>query len=261
MESEVRYYKNESVRAIFKTTYPVAFLSLMKSILDFIKDHASGVTEEELSLEFPDTLKIDIAKKLNGYLRLQQISLFKEKGVLYYKPSPTNTDDYEFMVHNLIEQSGSEGVWLKVIKDKTNMPHNLVGKVLRSMENKRVIKSVKCLKNNRKVYVLYDQTPSEEITGGAWFHDNDVDTECVRRMLEIVKLFLDKATVVEGSLRLIDYEKNPTLDDILEYIQNLNILSIPLRLSDLKTLVDVLIFDGKAERLSAEDTDRYRAIT
>lgn len=229
----------------------------MKSILEFISSHASGVTEEELSLEFPHLSKIDMARELNGFLKLQQISLFKERGVLYYKPSPTNTDDYELMVYNLIEQSGSEGVWLKVIKDKTNMPHNLVGKVLRSMENKRTIKSVKCLKNNRKMYVLYDQTPSEDITGGAWFHDNDVDAECVRKMFEIVGLFLSKATGIE---ELLEYERNPTLEDIMEYVRKLNILSIPLRMADLHTLVDVLVFDGKAEKLSSGSVDRYRVI-
>lgn len=230
----------------------------MRSILDFISENAGGVTEEQLSRAFPHLSKVETARELNECLKSQRISLFKERGVLYYKLSPASTDDYELMVYNLIEQSGSEGVWLKIIKDKTNMPHNLVGKVLRSMENKRMIKSVKCLKNNRKVYVLYDQTPSEEITGGAWFHDNDVDTECVRRVLEIVKLFLDRATVRGDGL--VEYDKNPSLEEIMEYIRGLKILSIPLRLSDLKTLVDVLVFDGKAERLCDGDMCRYRSI-
>lgn len=231
----------------------------METMLDFINKHPNGVTEDEISGQFPHVSKLDMAKELNGYLRLQQISLFKDKGVLYYKPSPTNADDYELMVYNLVEQSGSEGIWLKVIKDKTNMPHNLVGKILRNMENNRIIKSVKCLKSNRKVYVLYNQTPSEEITGGAWFHENDVDVECVKKVLEIVKLFLDRTTLTSDS-RLIDYEKNPTLEEIMDYIKKLNILSIPLRLDDLRTLVSVLIFDGEAERLCVGDVERYRSV-
>ncbi|ADM12343.1 DNA-directed RNA polymerase III subunit C34 [Encephalitozoon intestinalis ATCC 50506] len=230
----------------------------MKSLLDFIKSRPEGVVEEELSLEFPDMSKADIAKELNNYLKCQEISLFRDKGVLYYKPSPVNVDDYELMIYNLVNQSGSEGVWLKVIKDKTNMPHNLVGKVLRNMETKRIIKSVKCLKNNRKVYVLYDQVPSEEITGGMWFQDNDVDVECVTKILEIILLFLEKR--LGDRLELPEYEENPKLEEIMNYVKDLGILSVPLRLEDLETLVDILVFDGRVEKLHSGPIVRYRAL-
>ncbi|KAG5860182.1 DNA-directed RNA polymerase III subunit C34 [Encephalitozoon hellem] len=230
----------------------------MKSILDFIRSRPEGVVEEDLSLEFPHMSKVDVAKELNECLKRQEISLFRDKGVLYYKPSPVNVDDYELTIYNLVSQSGNEGVWLKVIKDKTNMPHNLIGKVLRTMESKRIIKSVKCLKNNRKVYVLYDQVPSEEITGGMWFQDNDVDAECVIRVLEIIQLFLQKS--LSGKPGLPEYEDNPTLEEIMNYVKNLNILSVPLRIEDLKTLVDILVFDGKVEKLHSGATTRYRAL-
>ncbi|CAD25740.1 DNA-DIRECTED RNA POLYMERASE III 34kDa SUBUNIT [Encephalitozoon cuniculi GB-M1] len=230
---------------------------MIRGILDFIRSRPEGVVEEELSSEFPQMSKADVAKELNACLKRQEISLFRDKGVLYYKPSPINVDDYELTIYNLVSQSGGEGVWLKVIKDKTNMPHNLVGKVLRSMESKRIIKSVKCLKNNRKVYVLYDQVPSEEITGGTWFHDNDVDVECVARILEIIELFLEKN--LAGREELPKYEDNPTLEDIMNYVRNVNILSIPLRLDDLETLADILVFDGKVEKLHSGPIARYRA--
>ncbi|AFN83826.1 DNA-directed RNA polymerase III subunit C34 [Encephalitozoon romaleae SJ-2008] len=230
----------------------------MKSVLDFIRSRPEGVVEEDLSLEFPKMSKVDIARELNECLKRQEISLFRDKGVLYYKPSPVNIDDYELTIYNLVSQSGNEGVWLKVIKDKTNMPHNLIGKVLRSMESKRIIKSVKCLKNNRKVYVLYDEVPSEEITGGIWFQDNDVDAECVTRVLEIIQLFLEKR--LNGNLELPEYEDNPALEEIMSYVKNLNILSVPLRAEDLETLVDILVFDGKVEKLHSGSVTRYRAL-
>lgn len=235
------------------------FDPMAKSILEFIRGHPEGVVEEDLSLEFPHLSKADIARELNGCLKQQAISLFRDKGALYYKPSPVNVDDYELMIYNLVSQSGSEGVWLKVIKDKTNMPHNLVGKVLRGMEGKRIIKSVKSLKNNRKVYVLYDQVPSEEITGGTWFHENDVDVECVTRIREVVQVFLEKSLSPAGANELPEYEDNPSLEDIMDYVRKLSILSIPLRNEDLETLVDTLVFDGKAEKLWSGSVCRYRA--
>ncbi|KAM0672929.1 subunit C34 of DNA-directed RNA polymerase III [Ordospora colligata] len=232
----------------------------MQGILEFIKNHAKGVTEQEITQNFPLLSKTEIAKELNACLKHQQISLFRENGILYYKSLGISGDDYELMIYNLVSQNGGEGVWLKTIKDKTNMPHTLIGKVLRSMEAKRIIKSVKCLKNNRKMYVLYDETPSEEITGGTWFHDNDVDFECVSKILEIVLLYLEKNTTSEDGQTLPEYEANPTIDDILEYIKKLNILSIPLKHGDLEVIADILVFDGKAEKLYSEAINRYRVI-
>jgi DNA-directed RNA polymerase III subunit RPC6 len=232
----------------------------MPGILGFIKGREQGATEKELVAEFPGLSKAELARELNLCLRQKQISLYKEAGVIYYKASAVAADDYELMVYNLIKQSGGNGVWIKVIKDTTNMPHNLVGKVLKAMESKRMIKSVKCLKSNRKIYMLYDQVPSDEITGGAWFHDNDVDSECVKKMLQVVQMYLERETFMEDGRPLVPYERNPTLENIMEYIQDTNVLSMALKFEEVKTLVDVLVFDGKAERLVDGEIERYRAV-
>ena len=53
-------------------------------------------------------------------------------------------------------------------------------KVLRSLESKMLIKSVKSVKaSKKKVYMLYDLTPDESVTGGAWYSDQDFESEFV----------------------------------------------------------------------------------
>ena len=43
-----------------------------------------------------------------------------------------------------------------------------------------LIKSVKSVKaSKRKVYMLYDLTPDESVTGGAWYSDQDFESEFV----------------------------------------------------------------------------------
>lgn len=232
----------------------------MKNLLDFIKSFSEGASEKELLTKFPLMSKVELTKTLNEHLMKQQITIFKKDGVIYYKALINESDDCEKLVYDLIEQSKGEGIWLREIKDKTNIPHNLVGKVLRSLENKRMIKSLKCLKTNRKIYVLYDQVPSDEITGGIWFQDNDVDIDCVKEMLKIVTLYLRKKTLVEDNNCLIKYDKNPSLEEITDYLNSLNIISSRLKISEVKTLVDVLVFDGQAEILKDKNTCRYRIL-
>lgn len=53
---------------------------------------------------------------------------------------------------------------------KTNLQQPVVTKILKTLEHRNLIKSVKSVQNpTRKVYLLYDLEPARELTGGAWW--------------------------------------------------------------------------------------------
>ena len=63
---------------------------------------------------------------------------------------------------------------------KSNLPNLQVSKVLRTLESKKLIKSVKSVAAPRKkVYMLFDLVPDETLTGGAWYSDQEFETEFV----------------------------------------------------------------------------------
>ena len=72
------------------------------------------------------------------------------------------------------------GMWIRDIRIKSNLNMTQVNKILKVLESKKLIKAVKSVQaSKKKVYMLYDLTPDESITGGAWYSDQDFETEFV----------------------------------------------------------------------------------
>eukprot|EP00983_Pelagomonas_calceolata_P107177 1159315-Pelagomonas_calceolata.AAC.7 len=55
------------------------------------------------------------------------------------------------------------------MKARTNLPQPHITKILKTLEARKLVKSVKNVNNpSRKVYMAYELEPSRELTGGAW---------------------------------------------------------------------------------------------
>lgn len=56
------------------------------------------------------------------------------------------------------------------MKIRTNLAQPIITKILKTLEGRKLVKSVKNVNNpSRKVYMLYELEPSRELTGGAWW--------------------------------------------------------------------------------------------
>lgn len=232
----------------------------MNRLLDFIKTYENGVTEEQILVMNPTLNKESLVKILNNLIKNNNITVYKNGTTIYYKAIINASNDYESLIINLISQSGTEGLWIKEIREKTNMPQSLVLKMLNIMENKRIIKSVKNIKNNRKVYVLFDVIPSDDVTGGFWFNDNDVDIECVENVSKIVYNYIEKKTKTNEENAMIKYSKNPSLSEITVFVNTLNFLNEKVKEEDCRTLINTLVYDGKVEFLNDHGIERYRSL-
>ena len=64
---------------------------------------------------------------------------------------------------------------------KSNLPQQQIVKTLKTLESKKLIKSVKSVQQGlkKKVYMLADLAPDESVTGGAWYSDQDFESEFV----------------------------------------------------------------------------------
>lgn len=101
------------------------------------------------------------------------------------------------------------GIWSRDIRYKSNLPLTEINKILKNLESKKLIKAVKsvavsrsnkkvlfctwkpeafnCLKSlncciqasKKKVYMLYNLQPDRSVTGGAWYSDQDFESEFV----------------------------------------------------------------------------------
>ena len=83
-----------------------------------------------------------------------------------------------------------------------------LGKVIKSLENKRFIKTIKNVKfPTRRIYMLSELNPSEEITGGPWFSDAELDLDLVEALADLaIKFISDRSWGVTA-------RKKPRKDD------------------------------------------------
>lgn len=63
-----------------------------------------------------------------------------------YRTSALDSDSK--LIYNWIRDSGSEGIWTKDLKKHTNLHINVVNRVLKALEHKQLVKSVKHVKVN-----------------------------------------------------------------------------------------------------------------
>jgi hypothetical protein len=72
-------------------------------------------------------------------------------------------------VYQIIQQAGTNGVWIRDIRVQSNLQQPRLTKILKNLEGRKLVKTVTLHANtNKKIYMLYELTPGEELTGGAW---------------------------------------------------------------------------------------------
>ncbi|KAM0680372.1 DNA-directed RNA polymerase III subunit RPC6 [Glugoides intestinalis] len=228
-----------------------------KEILEFIKTHENGATEKMLSTMTGTLSKPEIVTALNILHQKSLIEVQRIDGELVYKAAINKNNSYEALILNLIAQGGASGLWLKDIKNKTNIPHNLVLKILKVLEDSKKIKSIKSVKNNRKTYVMFDVKPDEDVSGGVWFSNNDVDLIFVNKLMEIIYQFVKKP---ESAFVLNKLDNLTRLRMVKEFISTCGISEVELSIEDINTLIDCLVFDGKIEKLEVENEIALRAL-
>lgn len=75
------------------------------------------------------------------------------------------------------------GIWIKDIKFKSNMHIQLVNSSIKNLEKKNLIKAIKSVRNpTKKLYMLFDLEPSADLTGGAWYTDQELDLEFIEEL-------------------------------------------------------------------------------
>lgn len=54
-------------------------------------------------------------------------------------------DNEEKVVYNLIEEAANKGIWIREIRNQSNLTNPQLTKILKNLESKKLIKAVKCV--------------------------------------------------------------------------------------------------------------------
>ncbi|XP_053713746.1 DNA-directed RNA polymerase III subunit RPC6 isoform X2 [Synchiropus splendidus] len=196
---------------------------------------------------------------INKLLSLGQLDLLRNSsGLLYRLKDPKNTskmkgsDNQEKLVYQIIEDAGNKGIWSRDIRFKSNLPLTEINKILKNLESKKLIKAVKSVAaSKKKVYMLYNLQPDRSVTGGAWYSDQDFESEFVEVLnQQCFKFLQSKAETARDSMQSPMVQRNSsfaTSHEVWKYISELGISKVDLSMDDIETILNTLIYDGKVE--------------
>ncbi|XP_015782465.1 DNA-directed RNA polymerase III subunit RPC6 [Tetranychus urticae] len=242
--------------------------------LNLLETNKNGVSEKTLQ-SVSDSVSTKIrAECTNKLLAGGKIELLKKGGQLIYKLK--NEDqrletDEETVIYNIIEEAGNIGIWMRDIRLKSKIPQIQLSKLCKSMESKKLIKSVKSIAaNKKKVYMLYNVQPDDSVTGGTWYSNNDFESEFVEILnSQCFKYLLRKAEIARSYSSPIERKKSSFVSsyEVLDYINETGISRVTLSKKDIEAILETLVFDGKVERTVSNDSSSsdtsdkmYRAI-
>jgi len=241
-------------------------------IIEACQGFPEGVGDKFLQINLKDVEPMARARAINSLLQTGKIDLFKSesKGLLYKLKStrPVNIkgDQEENVVYEIIEESGNKGTWIRDIRIKSGLVQTQLTKVLKALESKKVIKAVKSVNaTKKKVYMLYNLEPDRTVTGGAWYSDQDFESEFVEILNQQCYRFLqEKQEESRKSMAGPLAARNMSLVTSLEvhkFISELGISKVQLRLEDIEAILETLVFDGKVEKNVKENNKKcYRSI-
>mmetsp|Transcript_6760 Transcript_6760/g.14940 ORF Transcript_6760/g.14940 Transcript_6760/m.14940 type:complete len:285 (-) Transcript_6760:528-1382(-) len=227
------------------------------AILDVLRKYPEGANQEILDRELGAIPLHARADGLNRLLTKSRIQLFHANNSLVYKEVAAEEaakfkglNAEELMLYQVIKSSATTGVWTKDMKARTNLAQPHITKILKVLETRKLVKSVKNVNNpSRKVYMLYELEPSRDLTGGAWYTENQFDSE----FIEVLR---------EACFQYIQRQGDTTLSDIAAFIRLKGFSKVDLREEDIGSIVNTLIYDGRVDQVDGEGehdvSDHYR---
>jgi len=214
--------------------------NLEEAILNLCRQNPDGLQDGDLEknlVDVPVQARVDAINSLLSKRRLELFRMGSDK--LVYKEVKAEDlaklkgcTQEDLLVYQLIKNADTVGIWTKDLRMKSNLSQIQMQKVLKTLEMRKLIKAVKSVASkNRKVYMLYELEPSKELTGGAWYTEQEFDAE----FIEVLR---------DHCLKFILHKVRVTLEEICEFVASTGMSKVELRPDDVLQVANTLVFDG-----------------
>lgn len=149
------------------------------------------------------------------------------------------------IVYQVIEKSGTLGMWTKDIRIQTNIQQQALTKIFKVLESRCLIKPVKSVTSKaKKLYMLYHLQPSKELTGGVWYSDLEFDHEFISEL----------RTFLLHCVKRLNSGKGVTLTELCEKMIQANVSRVVLNPDEVQQIVQTLVYDYLVEEEETIDT-------
>jgi DNA-directed RNA polymerase III subunit RPC6 len=217
--------------------------------------YKSGISNKALKEKFKDEKEYAmLVEVINELLRESRLHMSRAgaNNELFYTLVDTDVaqkyhglDVSARMVLQVIEKVGNNGIWTKDIRLQTNIQQQALNKIFKLLEQRRLIKPVKSVTAKaKKLYMLYELTPSKELTGGVWYSGLEFDHEFISEL----------RTFVMHCVRRLNGGQGVTLAEIKNKMTQANVSKVELGLDEVKQLIQTLVYDFIVEEGSINES-------
>ncbi|KAJ3186501.1 34-kDa subunit of RNA polymerase III (C) [Gaertneriomyces sp. JEL0708] len=231
-----------------------------ESALNILKENKRGLSSDDLRTKtgWETEKMMDIMNSLSGK-QFVDFTAIGKSGKLGFKArsmedaaATVGMKDEERIIYRIVKEAGNTGVWVKQLKERSGLHAKLADTVIKGLEKKNVIKWIKPVKTPfKKTYLLFELEPSTELTGGAWYTDNEMDIDFIEQLSlqlhrYIVKMSFPKTP---NAIYPASYTNYPTASQVHKFLSKSGLINVPLSLEDVKQILDRLYYDGKVVKL------------
>ncbi|XP_044009676.1 probable DNA-directed RNA polymerase III subunit RPC6 [Aphidius gifuensis] len=234
-------------------------------ILDLVKANPDGITQADITSAIPDVGASDIAKSINTLMK-KHLQVFSKGNTLLFrlqKETRVGDNQTETVVLEIISNAGDKGIWMQEITKKSNIASVQLAKVLKNLETKKRIKTIKSVAASRKkLFMLFDLTPDVSITGGLFYSKQDFDIELAETLNEESYDYIEKKHQIAkaNNVSLIQAREASAVsaNDVLRYIEGRGFMKVEVPLKELERVLYTLVLDKKIHKISKNGTNFYR---
>uniref|UniRef100_A0A0R3RIC3 DNA-directed RNA polymerase III subunit RPC6 n=1 Tax=Elaeophora elaphi TaxID=1147741 RepID=A0A0R3RIC3_9BILA len=168
----------------------------------------------------------------------------------------------EQLIYSLIEESGKKGIWIRDIRDRSGLSQTQMRKVLKVLEQRKLVKSIKAVGTTKKCYMLYDVVADESLTGGTFYSDQQLDSQFVETLAHICVAMLQSKRKFSEDNHKDDPEAAREFSfvrstEVAQFIREKGVCRVQLNVTDIESILSVALLDGLIERRA---DGMYRAL-
>lgn len=120
-------------------------------ILAHAAGKSAGLSNEDLVALMPNVSAEERVGAINKLLQQGTLEILTKNNSLLYRIKdtskktaiPKGADNEEKIVYSIIEEGDTMGIWIRDIRVKSNLIMTQLNKILKNLENKKLIKAVK----------------------------------------------------------------------------------------------------------------------
>lgn len=237
-------------------------------ILSLLTNNENGLSNEDLMKQTPGMDVKARGEAVNALLSSGKIEMLAGQApgafVLRLRKGTqiAGATHEEQLIYSLIEESSKKGIWIRDIRDRTGLSQTQMRKVLKVLEQRKLVKSIKAVGTTKKCYMLYDVEADESLTGGTFYSDQQLDSHFVETLAHIcVTMLQNKRKLSEenhrddkAAAREFAFVRST---EVAQFIREKGVCRVQLTILDIESILSVAMLDGSIEQRA---DGMYRAL-